>query len=225
MPAGGFTFDLGDQEMARSLRNHPEDAPLDDHPQDSRTRPTRRRRRTCFVAQAALSARLPLSAGSSSYNPAKGCPSLEERRAGRPERRSTCSSPISGSAASSTVGRSGPIGRRPCFGAVAGVVDVIAGDPIRRDLQAHRATARVAEQPPASTPVSLPERTTSGSTRARSSTSRADCPKSSLAAVTSRLRRTSGTLEEQQSSGPDFGPVGSSCDHGPPSARAIGADS
>ena len=36
-----------------------------------------------------------LSAGSSSYNPAKGCPSLGERRAGRPERRSTCSSPIS----------------------------------------------------------------------------------------------------------------------------------
>ena len=69
-------------------------------------------------------------------------------------------SPISGSAASSTVGRSGRIGRRPCFGAVAGVVDVLAGDPIRRDLQAHWATARVAEQPPASTPVSLPERTT-----------------------------------------------------------------
>ena len=40
-----------------------------------------------------------------------------------------------------------------------GVVDVLAGGPIRRDLQAHRATARVAEQPPASTPASLPERT------------------------------------------------------------------
>ena len=36
---------------------------------------------------------------------------------------------------------------------------MLAGDPIRRDLQAHRATARVAEQPPASTSVSLPERT------------------------------------------------------------------
>ena len=50
-------------------------------------------------------------------------------------------------------------GPRPCLAAVAGVVDVLAGDPIRRDLQALRATARVAEQPPASTSVSLPERT------------------------------------------------------------------
>ena len=84
-----------------------------------------------------------------------GCGS---RPAQRPR---TCCSPISGSAASSTVGRSGRIGRRPCFGAAAGVVDALAGGPIRRDLQAHRATARVAEQPPASTPVSLPERTRS----------------------------------------------------------------
>ena len=61
MPAGGFTVDLGDQEVAGSLRSHTEDAPLDDHPQDSRTRPTRRRRRTCFVAIPALLIRLPLT--------------------------------------------------------------------------------------------------------------------------------------------------------------------
>ena len=42
---------------------------------------------------------------------------------------------------------------------------MLAGGPIRRDLQAHRATARVAEQPPASTPVSLPERTNLSSKR------------------------------------------------------------
>jgi hypothetical protein len=36
VPAGGFTVDLGDQEGAGSLRSHTEDAPLDDHPQDSR---------------------------------------------------------------------------------------------------------------------------------------------------------------------------------------------
>jgi hypothetical protein len=61
VPAGGFTVDLGDQEVAGSLRSHTEDAPLDDHPQDSRTRPTRRRRRTCFVAIPALLIRLPLT--------------------------------------------------------------------------------------------------------------------------------------------------------------------
>jgi hypothetical protein len=61
VPAGGFTVDLGDQEVAGSLRSHTEDAPLDDHPQDSRTRPTRRRRRTCFVAVPALLIRLPLT--------------------------------------------------------------------------------------------------------------------------------------------------------------------
>jgi hypothetical protein len=60
VPAGGFTVDLGDQEVAGSLRSHTEDAPLHDHPQDSRTRPTKRRRRTCFVANPALWARLPL---------------------------------------------------------------------------------------------------------------------------------------------------------------------
>jgi hypothetical protein len=66
VPAGGLTVDLGDQEVAGSLRSHTEDAPLDDHPQDSRRRPTRRRRRTCFAAHAALSARLLLLAPSGS---------------------------------------------------------------------------------------------------------------------------------------------------------------
>ena len=40
LPAGPISADLGDQEVARSLRSHTEDAPLDVHPQDSRTRPS-----------------------------------------------------------------------------------------------------------------------------------------------------------------------------------------
>jgi hypothetical protein len=86
VPAGGFTVDLGDQEVAGSLRSHTEDAPLDDHPQDSRTRPTKRRRRTCFVAQAALSARPPLSAQCDNDNRPERCLCRQERRAAKTER-------------------------------------------------------------------------------------------------------------------------------------------
>ena len=43
--------------------------------------------------------------------------------------------------------------RRPFFAAVAGVVEVLAGSPIRGDLQAHLTVTRAAKQPPAATPI------------------------------------------------------------------------
>src|SRR5581483_8795649 len=49
--------------------------------------------------------------------------------------------------------------RLPSFAAVAGAAELLAGGPIRGDLQAHRALARAAEQAPASTPAALPEGT------------------------------------------------------------------
>lgn len=72
------------------------------------------------------------------------------------------------------------IGRQSRFVKAAGVVEVLARDPMRRNSQAHLAVARVAEEPPASTPTSLPVGTSSGSTDAQSSTSKADCLKSSV---------------------------------------------
>src|SRR5437762_477435 len=45
---------------------------------------------------------------------------------------------------------------------VAGVADVVAPGLIRGDVQAHLAVARVAEQPPSSTPTSLLVRTSRG---------------------------------------------------------------
>lgn len=48
-----------------------------------------------------------------------------------------------------------PRRRRPSFPAVAGAPEVLAGNPIRGDLQPDLAVARVAEQPPASPPASL----------------------------------------------------------------------
>jgi hypothetical protein len=44
---------------------------------------------------------------------------------------------------------------RPRFAAITGATDVLAGSRIRGDLRARLAVARVAEQPPASTPRSL----------------------------------------------------------------------
>ena len=52
-------------------------------------------------------------------------------------------SPNSGIAVSSTVRPSGGIGERACFAEVARVVEVLAGGPIRGDLQAHVAVARL----------------------------------------------------------------------------------
>lgn len=45
--------------------------------------------------------------------------------------------------------------RLPSFAAIAAVTDVLALGLIRGDVQAHLAVARVAEQPPSSTPTSL----------------------------------------------------------------------
>ncbi len=42
---------------------------------------------------------------------------------------------------------------------ITGVAGVLAAGVIRDDLQAHLALARVGEQPPSSTPISLPVRT------------------------------------------------------------------
>ena len=48
----------------------------------------------------------------------------------------------------------------PSFAAIAGVAGVLAAGLIRDDVQAYLALARVGEQPPSSTPTSLPVRTT-----------------------------------------------------------------
>ncbi len=51
--------------------------------------------------------------------------------------------------------------RLPSFAAIAGVTGVLAAGLIRDDLRARLALARVGEQPPSSTPSSLPVRTKS----------------------------------------------------------------
>jgi hypothetical protein len=53
--------------------------------------------------------------------------------------------------------------RLPSFAAIAGVAGVLAASLTRDNLQAHLAPARVGEQPPSSTPTSLPVRTRSTS--------------------------------------------------------------
>jgi hypothetical protein len=61
--------------------------------------------------------------------------------------------------------------RLPSFAAIAGVAGVLAASLTRDNLQAHLAPARVGEQPPSSTPTSLPVRTSSDSAAfARAST-------------------------------------------------------
>ena len=52
--------------------------------------------------------------------------------------------------------------RLPPVAAIAAVAGVLAAGVIRDDLQAHLALARVGEQPPSSTPTSLPVRTSWG---------------------------------------------------------------
>ena len=56
----------------------------------------------------------------------------------------------------STVRRRDRPHRLPSFAAIAGVAGVLAAALIRDNLQAHLALARVGEQPPSSTPTSLP---------------------------------------------------------------------
>ena len=57
----------------------------------------------------------------------------------------------------STIEISKGIGWQACFVAVAGVAEVLAGEPIRGLLQARPPVAHVAEQPPAPPPESLLE--------------------------------------------------------------------
>ena len=77
--------------------------------------------------------------------------------------RATCSSPKVRISTPSTVRRRDRPRRLPSFAAIAGVAGVLAAGLIRDNLQAHLALARVGEQPPSSTPTSLPVRTTRGS--------------------------------------------------------------
>ena len=53
----------------------------------------------------------------------------------------------------STVRRCDRPWRLPSFAAVAGAADVLAGSPIRGDLQAHLTVTRAAKQSPAATPI------------------------------------------------------------------------
>ena len=90
-------------------------------------------------------------------------------------------------------------GPRPCLAAVAGVVDVLAGDPIRRDLQAHRATARVRS----SHPHRRPSRFRSGEReKARHQPAGAGSRllRSSISAVLLRVARVPALSRSQKSS-------------------------
>ena len=60
------------------------------------------------------------------------------KRVSRRSSQLTCSSPNSGTLASTTVARYGGISWRPYFAAVAGAAEVLARSPIHGDLQAHR---------------------------------------------------------------------------------------
>jgi hypothetical protein len=86
-------------------------------------------------------------------------PCQRECRARHEGARETRSSPQSRISRWSTVECLGGIGPQSRFAAVAGPAGVLAGGPIRGVLQAHLAVARVAKQPPASTPASLLDRT------------------------------------------------------------------
>jgi hypothetical protein len=59
----------------------------------------------------------------------------------------------------STVRRRDRLRRLPSFAAIARVAGVLAAGLIRDNLQTHLVLARVGEQPPSSTPTSLPVRT------------------------------------------------------------------
>jgi hypothetical protein len=81
-----------------------------------------------------------------------------ERGSGR-RSSGTHKSPNSGIAVSTTVPASCGIGERACFDAVAGVAEVLAGGPIRGDVQAHLAVPCVAERSPGATPGAVLVRT------------------------------------------------------------------
>jgi hypothetical protein len=79
----------------------------------------------------------------------------------------TCLSPLAQLVASPATLASWATWPPTRFAAIAGVAKVLARRPIRGDLQAHLALARVAEQPPASTP--------DGTSRERPKRTSADC--------------------------------------------------
>ena len=72
----------------------------------------------------------------------------------------------------STVRRRDRPHRLPSFAAIAGVAGVLAAGLTATTCKRARAVARVGEQPPSSTPTSLPVRTTCGSTRVRATGTR-----------------------------------------------------
>ena len=95
--------------------------------------------------------------------PERLIPARARRQVSARVRSTTCSSPKVRISTPSTVRRCDRPHRLPSFAAIAGVAGVLAAGLIRDDLQAHLALARVGEQPPSSTPTSLPVRTTRGS--------------------------------------------------------------
>jgi hypothetical protein len=108
----------------------------------------------------ALVSRIPPAVTSSCREPAATTyPCRRRSRAGTGPAVEFRSSPLSQLTASSATPASRATGPRPCCAAVAGVADVHAAGLIRRDVQAHLAVARVAEQSPSSTPTSLLVRT------------------------------------------------------------------
>ena len=118
-----------------------------------RTPPTRSRRRTSRWGQAIEHG--PGTTRSTSHQLIlQSCSSLTA--CDLASQRQRCASPTP-----STVRRSDRPHRLPSFAVITGVAGVLAAGVIRDDLQAHLALARVGEQPPSSTPTSLPVRTSS----------------------------------------------------------------
>jgi hypothetical protein len=84
------------------------------------------------------------------------------------------------------------------FSAVAGAADVLAGNPIRRDLQAPLAAAPAAEQPPTSTPASPVLRTIRGSAAALSAAAPDQLWKSSGPGARSASTRVAARPRERE---------------------------
>ena len=105
----------------------------------ARTSSSRSARTPCFPSGAGTRTRR--------REPVRG-PALTPREVSRAESQETSNSPpISGVSASPTARVAGGVGQRACSAAVARVVDVLAGGPIRGGLQAHDAVGPLAEQP------------------------------------------------------------------------------
>ena len=126
-------------------------------PRDPTMTPTVQERRAITTPTAPVRFRLPVEQGST-----KRLPLIPARAAMRVSTRAwpgTCSLPKVSISTPSTVRRCDRPRRLPSFAAVSGVAGVLAAGLIRDNLQAHLAPGRVGEQPPSSTPTSLPVRT------------------------------------------------------------------